>query len=237
MSIPPEQRQQLLDRIEELLIEASEIIPKMEAHGRDDDARKAASRKIVPTSYGHAIEYRALVRKVIGHSNEADELITDIKRDKNRPWSLKYIIGNLRGIKDNFEHGFYEDLEQQMVANVSADFMGQAEALLKEGIVGQYDHVPAAVLCGAVLENRLRNWCENQSPLIITTKSSGGNKTLGPLIEELRKTNKFDKQVLRQLQWWADIRNHAAHGEFDGFDRNDVTLMLKGVDNFLVSRL
>ena len=93
--------------------------------------------------------------------------------------------------------------------------------------------------CGAVLEDRIRRWCDAQSPAIATTKSEidGSNKTLGPLIEELRKAKKFDKQVLRQLQWYADIRNHAAHGRFKEFDRNDVELMLKGVDHFLVTRL
>ena len=147
------------------------------------------------------------------------------------------IVGLLQGLKDDYENGFCDDLENWIVSNMSADYLGQAEALLNEGTSGQYDHLPAAVLCGAVLEDRLRRWCDAQTPTLSTTRFDGSNKTLGPLIEELRKAKKFDKQVLRQLQWYADIRNYAAHGRYEEFDRNDVELMLKGVDHFLVTRL
>ncbi len=151
--------------------------------------------------------------------------------------SIHRIVAVLRGVRDNYLAGMFHDLKVRIVADISADYMGQAESLLKEGTTGQYDHVPAVVLCGAVLEDRLRRWCNAQSPPFSTTKSDGSNKTLGPLIEELRKNQKFDKQVLRLLQWWADIRNHAAHGEFDKFTRKHVELMLRGVDSFLANEL
>lgn len=36
-----------------------------------------------------------------------------------------------------------------------------------------------------------------------------------------------------QLRSWAGTRNHAAHGEFDDFNRNDVGQMIKGINTFL----
>ena len=70
----------------------------------------------------------------------------------------------MKGIRDNYVNRFYDDLEQQIIANVSADYMEQAEALLGEGIEGQYDHVPAAILCGAILEDALRRFVPKTDP-------------------------------------------------------------------------
>ena len=115
--------------------------------------------------------------------------------------------------------------------------MEQAEALLGEGIEGKYDHVPAAVLCGAVLENALRRLWQKQTPPIEITKSNGQKKTLEPLIQDLQKAKVFNKLVADQLRAWAKIRNYAAHGEFNEFRREHVELMLPGVMDFLAMHL
>ncbi len=51
-------------------------------------------------------------------------------------------------LKEAFSIIFFGQFE----AEIAADYMGQAEELLNEGSSGKYDHVPAAVLAGAVLE-------------------------------------------------------------------------------------
>ena len=115
--------------------------------------------------------------------------------------------------------------------------MGQAEQLLAEGQTGQYDHVPAAVLAGAVLEKGLRTLCGKQTPPIALTNSKGISLTLNPLIEELKKVGLFNELKAKQLRAWADIRNAAAHGEFDKFARTDVESMIKGVSDFLATHM
>ena len=109
--------------------------------------------------------------------------------------------------------------------------------MLNEGIQGQYDHVPAAVLCGAVLEDALRRLCQKQTPPIDIVKANGNKKTLEPLIQDLQRANVFNKLVAVQLRAWAKIRNYAAHGEFSEFTREQVDLMLPGVRQFLVLHL
>jgi hypothetical protein len=96
-----------------------------------------------------------------------------------------------------------------------------------------FDHVPAAVLSGAVLEKALRTLCDQQNPPISTNKSNGERKTLDPLITDLRKDRVFNETKAKQLRAWAAIRNHAAHGEFDQFTRKDVENMIRGIKNFL----
>ncbi len=142
-------------------------------------------------------------------------------------------VAILKGIRDSYVNGFYISLEKQIVSNVSADYMEQAEALLGERISGQNDHVPAAVLCVAVLEDALRRLCQKQTPPIDIVKPNGDKKTLEPLIQDLHRAKVFNKSVADQLRAWAKIRNYAAHGEFSEFTREQVNLMLLGVKQFL----
>ena len=115
--------------------------------------------------------------------------------------------------------------------------MGQADALLKEGQPGAFDHVPAAVLSGAVLEKALRTLCDRQQPQIPITNANGDSKTLNPLIDDLKKAGVFNELKAKQLRAWADIRNKAAHGEFNQFTKGDVEQMLAGIANFLADYL
>ena len=113
------------------------------------------------------------------------------------------------------------------------DYMGQAEHLLMEGQPGKFDHVPAAVLSGAVLEKALRTLCSEQQPSISLTTSRGEPKTLNPLVDDLKKAGLFNEAKAKQLRAWAAIRNHAAHGEFDQFSRKDVEQMIQSIKSFL----
>lgn len=146
---------------------------------------------------------------------------------------LRAAVSFLKGVKDDLEHGFLDDMATIIEAEIAADYMTQAESLLTEGQRGIFDHVPAAVLAGAVLEKALRTLCTQQEPPIATAKANGESKTLNPLIDDLKKTGVFNEAKAKQLRAWADIRNHAAHGEFDQFKRSDVEGMISGINSFL----
>ena len=108
------------------------------------------------------------------------------------------------------------------------DYMERAKQLLAD-----HDHVSAAVLSGAVLENALRCLCQRQDPPIETEKKKGDHKTLEPLINELTGKGVFSTTEAKQLKVWADIRNHAAHGRFHQFDRAQVEKMIQDIHDFL----
>ena len=109
--------------------------------------------------------------------------------------------------------------------------MGQAEQLL-DGEKPDYDHVPAAVLAGAVLENGLRRLCQRQSPPIEAVKATGQPKRLNSLIDELQG-KAFTPAKADQLRSWAKIRNSVGHGDIDEFSRADVEDMIAGIKRFL----
>ena len=141
------------------------------------------------------------------------------------------VLEILRGLKADYESGVLDDLSQMIEATVSYDFMGQAEQLL-DGEKPDYDHIPAAVLAGAVLENGLRRLCQRQSPPIETKWNDGKHKRLNKLIDELQG-KAFNPAKADQLRSWAKTRNSAGHGEFDDFTRADVEDMIPGIKRFL----
>ena len=228
------------ERFDELIEEAEALLTELDEYDREHELR--FTEWVVKTS--------GLLERLFHNSQQGEKYVGIVERDHGPGFyfgdgqdkvllatSVQSTLATLKGIRNNYVNGFYDDLSQQIVANVSADYMEQAEALLGEGIEGQFDHVPAAVLCGAVLENRLRQFCEQQDPPIETRKQNGDPKTLGPLIGELERRKLFDRLIFKNLKAWADIRNSAAHGKFDEFARHDVEMMLSGVQHFLSTRL
>jgi len=97
---------------------------------------------------------------------------------------LDSAISILKGIKEDFERGFLDDISVTIEAEIASDYMGQAESLIREGQTGKYDHVPAAVLAGAVIEKSLRTLCGRQQ---MSAKSRIGAALLPKLLSgELR---------------------------------------------------
>ena len=240
MPLPAELDRKIRNRFDELIDELEALLKDLDEYSQD-----------------HYVVYRewqvktgGLLVMVYGDSEELGKYLKTIERypgqtggvvgsplKKIYASSVEDSIATLKGIRDNYVNGFLVSIQEAIIANLSAGYMAQAEALLGEGIEGQYDHVPAAVLCGAVLENRIRTYCEQQRPPLPTVTPKGDAMTLGPLISELDKAKAFDKQTRNMLKSWADIRNHAAHGRFCEFTREQVELMLMGANQFLANQL
>jgi hypothetical protein len=146
-------------------------------------------------------------------------------------------IGYLGGLQNIVSKDLLGNLGMRIEAEVASDYMGQAEALLGEGIKGHHDHVPAAVLAGAVLEKALKTLCTMQSPPVPLVDHKNKQKMLNLLIADLKKAGLYNEPKAKQLLAWADIRNKAAHGEFDQFQKSDVETMVKGIGEFLAQYL
>jgi len=67
----------------------------------------------------------------------------------------------------------------------------------------------------------------------IHCEDNGDDKTMNTMIDDLKKAGVYNELKAKQLRSWADIRNSAAHGQFDQFKRMDVEQMLKGIKDFL----
>lgn len=247
MPLPPVLQKKYLDRFDELIRLGETIEKNMKTiHGRRFEnfvqpgrVRQEPDKHVV--DWSDFSKWRtnsvSLLSQIILLEHPHQKLIENFNKIKNSADHLRWGIATLKGIKEDFEKDFLGNLAVEVEEEIASDYMGQAEHLLQEGQQGKFDHVPAAVLSGAVLEKALRILCNLQQPSIPVLKPNGELKTMNPLIDDLKKAGLFNEAKAKQLRAWADIRNHAAHGEFDQFDRKDVEQMIIGVKNFLADYL
>lgn len=173
----------------------------------------------------------------LGSSPHLQAFADEVRPLEALPGSMEVILGTVQGLSSDYETGFLDQLLHRIEAAVAADYLGQAERLLDEGGSGNLDHVPAAVLFGAILENGLRALCARQTPPVALNNNKGDPKTMGTLVDDLKKAGAFNELKAKQLRSWADIRNAAAHGKFDAFKRSDVETLRQGVTSFLADYL
>jgi hypothetical protein len=237
----------LLERFEDLIAEGERILKTAKAIPAEVAYNELTGRHYQRRSgyqeldWPQFVEWRTKAVTLLSHVLPTDHVhFPAVKTMPNLQCTeekLEAGISMLKGVKDDLEKGFLDNIFSRIEAEIASDYMGQAEQLLSEGHSGKFDHVPAAVLAGAVLEKGLRTLCARQQPAIPVVTSKGESKTLNPLIDDLKKAGVFNELKAKQLRAWADIRNKAAHGEFDQFKRSDVEQMIQGVTNFLADSL
>jgi hypothetical protein len=226
----------LIDEGEAILNKSENVPPVMEYNEYQNThyQQRAGYKKL---SWPDFVEWRTkaatLLCYVLSKDHVHQEKAKSLPEISPQEDTLVWAINFLRAIKDDLVNGFLDSLASKIEAEIAADYMGQAEELIAKGQSGEFDHVPAAVLAGAVLEKALRKLCAETDPPISVIKPNGDPKTLNPLIDDLKKAGVFNELKAKQLQTWAHIRNKAAHGEFDQFKRSDVEQMIQGITRFL----
>ena len=240
MRLPPSVLNKYLDRLNERIQEGERIYEVIKYVSFGSVTDPAQGRRVLTQQereeqgklHGWRLKYFSLLDNIIPPNNFHRELLNKTENSFTAH-ELNISLSRLKGLKDDFQKGFLGDLGLEIETAIAADYMGQAEQLLADGQSGKYDHVPAAVLAGAVLEKSLRTLCDKQSPSISTVNNNGKPLTLNSLIDVLKKNNVFNELTAKQLRAWADIRNSAAHGQFDEFNRSDVDRMIQGINDFL----
>lgn len=131
-------------------------------------------------------------------------------------------VGVLRAAKDDYEQGLLFDSRLLIEAEVFDDFLDQATHLLNSGY-----YQPAAVVAGSVLEDSLRKLClRHEIPVSAKPKLDTVNANLA-------KQGVYNKLTQKRVTALADIRNKAAHGEWDEFTKADVEDMLRSTRQFM----
>lgn len=136
-------------------------------------------------------------------------------------------LGVLYAAVDDYEGGYLFDTRQLIRAEIFSDFIEQAEHLLETGYFQA-----AAVIVGVTLEDTLTKLCAKHPSIELPDKPR-----LDRMNNDLAKYGLYNKLVQKQVTAWADLRNKAAHGDWEGFTANDVRLMIQGVHQFMVTHL
>ncbi len=137
--------------------------------------------------------------------------------------------GILKAAKQEIDRGWIFTVKELISAEIFSDFFEMSEYLLEEGYKD-----PAAVIIGSVLEEYLRQLCSKNS---IEVESIKDGKTIPIksdfLNSELAKLKVYNKLDQKSVTSWLDLRNKAAHGKFNEYTKEQVSLMYAGVTNFI----
>jgi len=181
-------------------------------------------------------EHRARARfddlSDLGHVHEeADTIVSaPIKRlpPSGSPYAeavtLKGKIGSLRALRRDYDEGYLSSVQGLIRAELFADFLEMAEHLLDQGYKD-----PSAVLIGGVLEEHLRALCSVRS---IPLSVSGKPKKADSMNNELTAVGAYNKLDQKNVTAWLDLRNKAAHGQYQQYTLEQVRTMLSGVREF-----
>jgi hypothetical protein len=246
MHLPEKLKAEFVQRIEELISEGKEVQRTFKKEV-EFPRSQFGSRYAEPTPRTKVtcdrVAFTAWKAKCI---NLADNLLTagtelsqylHFRGIEISEGGVEIGIGYLSGLQNIVSKDLLGNLGMRIEAEVASDYMAQAEALLGEGIKGSHDHVPAAVLSGAVLEKALKTLCTRQSPPVPVLNQKNEPKMMNLLIDDLKKAGLYNETKAKQLRAWEGIRNHAAHAEFDQFQKSEVEAMVKGIGEFLAQYL
>jgi len=121
--------------------------------------------------------------------------------------------------KEDFEGGYLSSIKTLVQAEVFDSELEQAKELLNTGYLSA-----AAVIAGVVLETALRELCDRENI---------PHGKLDKMNADLAKAGKYNKLMQKRITALADIRNSAAHGNFNQFTQQDVENMMNEVEQFL----
>jgi hypothetical protein len=242
MSLPKNLKSKYSLRFDELIDEGERIYKDIKTeHKTYRNAYNSYGENVVRTS--HHIDWSRFVKWrtnvttllciVVPKQNVHYAIATDFPQLSNTKDHLEYGISQLKAIKEDFENGMLESLADQLEPANLAEYMNQAAQFIEESVRGKCEYISAAVLAGAALERALKGLRQKNNPPILIVDNKNMPRRLNSLIDELKKADIFNELVAKQLRAWADIRNNAAHGDFENFKKSDVDLMLKGINSFL----
>jgi hypothetical protein len=149
--------------------------------------------------------------------------------DVKGSFSIEAGINILQAAKAEIEGGWFITVKGIVSAEIFADFLEMAEHLLEENYKDA-----AAVMTGSILEEHLRKLCgKNNIPVTVEKDGKTKPKKADTINQELSKAEVYNKLEMKQITTWLDLRNNAAHGHYDEYSKEQVTLMLQGVQDFM----
>jgi hypothetical protein len=139
-------------------------------------------------------------------------------------------IGIMSAVRGELAGGWFRTTVGLISAQIFSSFIDMAEHLLEEGYKDA-----AAVMLGSVLEQHLRQLATNHKVPITGADAKGRAtaKKADTLNADLVKAGVYNLLDQKQITAWLDLRNKAAHGDYDGYTKEHVELMKQGLVNLM----
>ncbi len=169
------------------------------------------------------------LRKVFGETHpyyrEFNEKLT-----KPHKGAADWGIGIIRAAKNEIESGWFASLKGIASAEVFSGFLEMAEYLLDEGYKDA-----SAVMIGGVLEQHLKELSAKNGIEASNSDKTGKvvHLTTASLNAELAKQEVYGKLDHKSVTAWLDLRNKAAHANYNEYNAEQVKKMCSGVREFV----
>lgn len=154
----------------------------------------------------------------------------DKQVEHERPYDVERGLGILQAARDEMAGGWATSVKSIVSAEIFSDFLDMASYLLQEGYKDA-----AAVMTGSVLEEHLRQLCRKNglSTEIVKPSSDITPKKADLLNAELAKQGVYSLLDQKNVTAWLDLRNKAAHGSYNEYTKEQVSLTYQGVTEFI----
>lgn len=161
-----------------------------------------------------------------GHSHYKE---FDSSTNSYHPNHARSGISILESIRDEIGGDWLFSVRGLITAEVFSDFIEMANHLSENGYKD-----PAAVIAGSVLEEHLRQLCYTSGiDVEFSSKGDVKPKKADRLNSELSSADVYSKLDQKAITMWLDVRNKAAHGQFDEYNDSQVSGMISGIVEFM----
>ncbi|MFF0760578.1 hypothetical protein ACFYWH_11105 [Streptomyces sp. NPDC003737] len=150
----------------------------------------------------------------------------DVARRKTQPYRLREVRTVALGLRDDLIAGWVESVVELVHADTYRDYLEMAEGLLAKGYKDA-----AAVITGTTLEVHVRALCVKNG---VATEVAGKPKKADTMNADLKKAGEYDGLQQKKVTFWMDLRNKAAHGNYDQYDKGEVRQFIDGVQAFMM---
>ncbi len=158
------------------------------------------------------------IERVVGQSSDYYKRVTKVN-------VLERQIGVVIALIDDIQKGYLLRFEELAHSNVFSDYIEMSDYLLDRNFKDA-----AAVIAGSTLEVHLRLLCIKNE---VSTEVNGKNKKANVMNEDLARKNVYNKLNQKLITSWIDLRNNAAHGNYDEYDKAQVKGQIEGIKNFI----
>jgi hypothetical protein len=145
---------------------------------------------------------------------------------RNPSGYMSDLMGLAAALRDDLKAGWMQSVVELVHADTFSDFLETAEGLLGGG----YKNA-AAVVAGTSLEVHLRSLCGKHG---IPSSVSDKPKKADTMNADLKKAGAYGGLEQKNITAWLDLRNSAAHGEYEKYDAKDVGHLIRGIRDFMV---
>ena len=138
---------------------------------------------------------------------------------------LEKEVGVARALLSDIQNDYLKSFEELLHGDLFGDYLEMATHLLDNNYKDA-----AAVIVGSTLEVHIKKLCNKHN---INAERGGKSKKADELNSELAKQGVYSKLDQKSVTGWLGLRNHAAHGHYSEYSKEQVALNLQSVQDFI----